>query len=114
MRAKKMWYSEAEVIGSLLPIGISLFFLSPPLLCGEVLSWPLEARIIYFSLLTALVVLGFYLSIKYVWYFTVTLPKETRRINAELEEESKRLREVNARNPKNKERNARRRRRKRK
>lgn len=113
MEAKRS-YDTKEVAGALIPIGVILFILIPPLLCGKVLSWSFTPRIIYLSLLTTFVVLGFYLSIRYAWYFMVTLPRETRKLNAELEEESKRLRAVNARNPKNKERNTRRRRRKRK
>lgn len=110
----KKHYDIREVVGTLVLIGLVLYVLFQPLLWCNVLSWPFTIRIIYLSLLTALVVLGFYLSIRYVWYFLVTLPRETRRLNAELAEESKRLRAVNARNPKNKERNARRRRKKRK
>lgn len=110
----KKHYDTKEVAGTLIPIGLVLYILFPPLLWGKVPFWPFEIRIIYLSLLTAFVVSGFYLSIRYAWYFLVTLPRETRRLNAEIEEHSKRLRELNARNPKNKERNARRRRRKRK
>lgn len=110
----KRSYDTREVAGTLVPIGLVLFILLPLLLWSKVLSWPFAIRITYFSLLTSFVVLGFYLSIRYAWYFMVTLPRETRRLNAELEDESKRLRAVNARNPKNKERNTIRKRRKRK
>ena len=110
----KKHYDTREVVGTLVLIGSVLYILFMPVLLGKVFSWPFAARTIYLSLLTALVLLGFYLSIKYAWYFLVTLPRETRRLNAELEEYSKRLRELNARNPKNKERNTRRRRKKRK
>ena len=98
----------------LLPLWLATCVMVIPVIAGYFMTWSIVVQISYLSVLGAIVALGMIFSVRYLWCIFVTIPRETRRMNAEMDQYHQMYKEMYKRNPENKSRNRRRRRRKRK